>query len=82
MALVVKNSPANAGDIRDMGSIPGSGRSPGEGNGNPVFLPGESHGLRSLVDYSPQGRKESDTIVVISYSIPFRDLKQHAIFLY
>ena len=27
----------------------------------PVFLPGESHGLRSLVGYSPQGRKESDT---------------------
>ena len=27
----------------------------------PVFLPGESHGWRSLVDYSPQGRKESDT---------------------
>ena len=36
VALVVKNSPANAGDIRDMGSIPGSGRSPGEGNGNPL----------------------------------------------
>ena len=34
-ALVVKNLPANAGDIRDMGSIPGSGRSPGEGHGNP-----------------------------------------------
>ena len=34
-ALVVKNLPANAGDIRDAGSIPGSGRSPGEGNGNP-----------------------------------------------
>ena len=31
---VVKNSPANAGDTKDMGSIPGSGRSPGEGNGN------------------------------------------------
>ena len=31
MALVVKNPPANAGDIRDMGSIPGSGRSPEEG---------------------------------------------------
>ena len=30
---VVKNPPANAGDIRDMGSVPGSGRSPGEGNG-------------------------------------------------
>ena len=32
---VVKNLPANAGDARDVGSIPGSGRSPGEGNGNP-----------------------------------------------
>ena len=34
VALVVKNLPANAGDIRDEGSIPGSGRAPGEGNGN------------------------------------------------
>ena len=33
---VAKNSPANAGDARDMGSIPGWGRSPGEGNGNPL----------------------------------------------
>ena len=33
---MVKNLPANAGDIRDMGSIPGSGRSPGEGNDNPL----------------------------------------------
>ena len=32
----IKNPPANAGDIRDVGSIPGSGRSPGEANGNPV----------------------------------------------
>ena len=32
---VVKNPPANVGDTRDMGSIPGSGRSPGVGNGNP-----------------------------------------------
>jgi len=36
VALVVKNTPANAGDIRDVGWIPGSGRSPGEGNGNPL----------------------------------------------
>ena len=35
VALVVKNLSANAGDIRDEGSIPGSGRSPGGGNGNP-----------------------------------------------
>ena len=33
---VVKNLPANARDTRDMGSIPGSGRSPGVGNGNPL----------------------------------------------
>ena len=35
VALVVKNPPANAGDRRDAGSVPGSGRSPGEENGNP-----------------------------------------------
>ena len=34
--LVVKNPPANAGDMRDMGLIPGSGRFPGEGRGNPL----------------------------------------------
>ena len=33
---VVKNPPASTGDIRDMGSIPGLGRSPGEGNGTPL----------------------------------------------
>ena len=36
MALVVKNPPDNAGDIRDAGSIPGSGRSPEGGHGNPL----------------------------------------------
>ena len=36
VALVVKNSPANAGDSRDVGSIPGSGRSPGGEHGNPI----------------------------------------------
>ena len=36
VALVVKNLPSNARDLRDVGSIPGSGRSPGEGNGNPL----------------------------------------------
>ena len=33
---MIKNSPANAGDVRDVGSIPGSGRSPGGGHGNPL----------------------------------------------
>ena len=38
MALVVKNPPVNAGDVRDAGSIPGFGRSPEEGNGNSSIL--------------------------------------------
>ena len=36
MALVVKNPPANAGDTRDVGSVPGLGRSPGERKGHPL----------------------------------------------
>ena len=46
--LVVKNPPADAGDIRDMGSIPGSARSPGGGQ-------------RSLLGYNPWSCKESNT---------------------
>ena len=61
---MVKKPPANAGDIRDMGLIPGSGRrSPVEdstGQPTPIFLPEESHGQRSLVSYSPWGCKVSD----------------------
>ena len=50
MALVVKNPPANAGDVKDEGLILGLGRSPGEGNaGTPAFLPRESQGQGSLV---------------------------------
>ena len=58
---MVKNPPANAGDARDAGSIPGSGRSPGGGNGKPtpVFFE-NSHGQRSLVGYSSWRLKESD----------------------
>ena len=59
---MVKSLPASAGDKRDIGLIPGSGRFPGGGNGNPlpVFFPGKSHGQRSLEGYSPWGCKESD----------------------
>ena len=54
-----KESACTAGDP---GSMPGLGRFSGEGNGKPtpMFLPGESHGQRSLVGYSPWGRKELD----------------------
>ena len=52
---MVKNPPASAGD---MGLIPGLGRSPGEGNGNPLqSFPGKSRGQKSLVGYSPWGLK-------------------------
>jgi len=36
VAVIVKNPPHNAGEVRDVGLIPGSGRSPGEGHGNPL----------------------------------------------
>ena len=47
---VVKNPPANAGDMRDSGLIPGSGRSPGEGNGYPLQYSGleNSMGLQRV----------------------------------
>ena len=57
---MVKNPPANAGMIRVLGLIPGSGRSPGGGNGSPLQYSGKRHGQRSLAGYSPQGRKELD----------------------
>ena len=38
VVLVVKNLPANAGDVKDMGLIPGSGRSPGGGHGSPLSI--------------------------------------------
>ena len=55
----MKNPPANP---RHTGSIPGSGRFSGGGNGEstPVFLPGKSHGQRSLMGYNSWGCKESD----------------------
>ena len=60
---VVKNPPASAGDTKDGDLIPGSGRSPGVGNGihNSVFLPGECHGQKSLVGCSPRCCKDLDT---------------------
>ena len=59
---VVKNPPASAGDIRVVGLIPGSGRSPGGGHGNPL----QYSGLENLMGrgawwaYGPQGGKKSD----------------------
>ena len=57
-----KEPTCNAGDVRDECSIPGSeGPLEKEMQPTPVFLPGEFHGQRSLLGYSPWGHKESDT---------------------
>ena len=48
VALEVKNPPANAGDKRDTGSVPRSGRSPGGGHGNPLQWTEEPSGLQSM----------------------------------
>ena len=63
--LVVKNPPVSAGDIRDVGSIPGSGSSPGGGHGNPLQYSclENPHRQKSLAGYSPWGREEWDMTV-------------------
>ena len=60
VTLEVKNLPANAGDV---GSIPGSGRSPGGGHGNPLQYSclENLHGQRSLAGYTVHGMAELDT---------------------
>ena len=60
---MVKNPPPNAGDVRDTGSIPRLGRSPGEGNGNPLQY---SCLENPMVGYSSRGHKESDTTEQLS----------------
>ena len=63
VAIAVRNPPAGAGDISDAGSIPGLGRSPAGGNGNPLqYSCLENPKDRgSLVGYSPWNCKEADT---------------------
>ena len=62
VVLVVKKLPANAGDIRDTGSVP-PGKIPRRRKRQltPLLLPGETHGQSRLVGYSPRGHKELDT---------------------
>ena len=59
---MVKNSPVNVGDARDVGSIPGLGRFPWRRKWQlaPIFLPEKFQGQRSLMGYSPWGCKELD----------------------
>ena len=63
MVRVVKNLPANAGDVKRCGFDPWVRKIPWrrEWQPTPVFLPGKSHGQRSLVGYSSWGHSELDT---------------------
>ena len=69
MVLGIKDLPADAGDASNLGSIPGSGRSVGGGNGNPVQYSclENPHGQRSLAGHSPRGRTESDTTERVTF---------------
>ena len=69
MALVVKNPSAHAGDIKEVGSNPGLGRSPGGRHGNPLQYPclENPHGQRSLGGYSSWGGKKSDMTERLSH---------------
>ena len=60
---MAKNLPVKAEDVKDVGFDPWLGKIPWsrKWQPTPVFLPGEFHGQRSLVGYSPWGHKESDT---------------------
>ena len=66
---MVKNLPANAGDIRH-GFDPWVGKIPWRRawQPTPVFLPGESHGQRGVAGYGPWGRKESDMTEATQHS--------------
>ena len=67
---MAKSPPASAGDARDVGSIPRSGRSPGEENGNPLqysCLGNPMDRERSLVGYSPWGHKALDMTELVLF---------------
>ena len=77
IALVVKNPPANAGDVGVEGSIPGLGRSPGGRHGNPLQCSclENPHEQRSLVGYSPWvSKSQSDTTERLN-------TEQHTVFM-
>ena len=70
MALLVKHLPANAGDAKDAGSIPGSGRSPEVGNGNPLQYPCLDNPMdRGSWWATVHGRKELDVTEQLSTAI-------------
>ena len=70
VVLVVKILPVNAGDLRGVGLIPGSGRFPGGGHDNPLQYSSleNPHGQRSLAGYDPYCGKELDMTEVTTHT--------------
>ena len=64
-----KNLLAIEGETGDTGLIPGLGRSPGVGNGNPLQYPCLENGQRRLAGYNPWGHKESDMMSTSTYAV-------------
>ena len=73
VALVVKNSPANAGDVRDAGLTPGSGRSPRGQHGDPLHYSCLENPMdrvdHSMAGYNPQGCKGSNMTRTIQHAL-------------
>ena len=78
--VVVKNPPANAGDVRDVASISRLGRPLGQPD--PVFLPGKFHGQSSLGGYSPWGHKELEMTEHPQVVVPLLILTAYAFFVF
>ena len=79
MVLEVNNPPASAGDVRDVGSIPGSGRSPGEGSGNPLQYsclenPMDRGAWGAIVHRAAKNRPRVST--AHTYAIKIRDVNR------
>ena len=79
MVLEVKNPPANAGDVKDAGSIPGSGRCPEEGNSNPP----QYSCLENPTDRGAWGatvhgatKKRARVSTAHTYAVKIRDVNQ------
>ena len=81
---MVKNlTPASAGDTGEVGSVPRLGRFPWrrKWQPTPLFLPGKSHGQRSLAGYSLWGRKESDLTERLNTHPPHNTHKKKKIYV-
>ena len=75
-SLVSETMKESACNAAEPGSVPGSGRSPGEENGYPLQYSSLENGQKSLVGYNPWGRKESDTTeqLTLSFALKSREL--------